>query len=366
MAAFIHSIATATPTTRYKQSDIGAAMIRMLRLEGEEAKHVEALYRATGIQYRHSVLPDFFSSHPTGLLSLSAHVQPPDTVTRNTYYLEQAPLLAAEACMQVLADYPASKITHLITVSCTGIGAPGPDISLIHQLGLPHDVHRLAINFMGCYAAITALKQAESIVSASPDASVLIASVELCSLHFQPTTVPDLLMANALFADGAAAVIINGIKDSSRSALLMMDFFCDLLPEGASDMSWMPGHFGFDMRLSSYIPDLLKGGMHTLTDRVRTAFGTTKHEDIQYAIHPGGRRILQALEEVLGTQKKHLEHSYRILREYGNMSSPTVLFVLKSLWTALEHEGTVEVPILSFAFGPGLTVESMLLEYRSH
>jgi predicted naringenin-chalcone synthase len=364
MPAYIHAIATATPAYRYRQLEICEAMVQMLRLNGEESVHLEALYRATGIQYRHSVLPDFFPTE-TPVLYHSADKQQPDTVERNNFYLRNAPLLASEACQKVLNSYPASNITHLITVSCTGIGAPGPDIALIELLGLPKEVHRLAINFMGCYAAITALKQAEAIVSANPDASVLIASVELCSLHFQRTTSPDLLMANALFADGAAAVIVRGNADPMRPTFLIQDFFCDLLPDGASDMSWMPGHFGFDMRLSSYIPDLLRGGVHALTHRVRSAFNTANQEDVHYAIHPGGRRILQVLEEVLGTQKQHLEHSYHILREYGNMSSPTVLFVLQRLSQALEQKASYRAPVVSFAFGPGLTVESMLLEYRS-
>lgn len=336
-------------------------MASVLDLNEEETTHIKALYRATGISNRYSVLPDYNSTGKGLLFTDCTTLEPqPDTVARNRFYLKEAPLLAAKAAVKVLTEKSRQSVTHLITVSCTGIGAPGPDIELVKLLQLPRDVHRLAINFMGCYAAITALKQAKAICEADKDAKVLVVALELCTLHFQKTKLPDLLMANALFADGAAAVVVEANPMESGLHLELQDFYCDLLPEGEGDMSWMPGHFGFDMRLSTYIPDLIQGGMHQLLKRVELAFELSPTLPLYYALHPGGKKILQVLQQLLNVDKEALSHSYSVLRQHGNMSSPTVLFVLESLLMELKTKAVEKGKVLSLAFGPGLTVESAL------
>jgi alpha-pyrone synthase len=183
--------------------------------------------------------------------------------------------------------------------------------------------------------------------------------IELCTLHFQKAKTQDHLLSNALFGDGAAALLISGKKYNTIN-LSMNRFFCDLAPEGKNDMAWHVGDFGFEMTLTSYIPGLIKGGISQLTHNLLNTLSLSV-EDIDYfAIHPGGRRILEAIEQALGLSKEDNRHAYEVLRYFGNMSSPTVLFVLKSIWSELTSADAGK-NILSFAFGPGLTLESMLL-----
>jgi predicted naringenin-chalcone synthase len=359
MSATIIALRTATPAYRYEQAALAQMMNRLLGFDADEAQRLQALYRASGIQTRYSVLPDYGQGEPL-LFPKTEDMEPvPDTVDRNRFYQHAAVELALKAA-KALPDPALKGISHLITVSCTGLSAPGPDIALIHGLNLDSGVHRLAINFMGCYAALTALKQAAAICRADPKAKILVVAVELCSLHFQKNKDEDALMANALFGDGAAALVVENQEDSQ--GLELHDFFCDLVPEGASDMTWMPGRQGFDMRLSAYVPELLEGGMATLLKRMKQHFPVG--EKPYLAIHPGGKRILQVLEQLMGRDHDDFAASYDILREFGNMSSPTVLFVLERLWKKLKAEQAAPGQILSFAFGPGLTIEAALLRWK--
>lgn len=360
MPVNITAIATASPDYCYHQVDLANLMIRLLGFQAEEANRLMALYRASGIEYRYSVLPDYGLGKPL-LFPDSVDLEPvPDTVLRNTFYQKAAVELGFKAAKK-LPEAALLGVTHLITVSCTGLSAPGPDIALIHALGLSPEVHRLAINFMGCYAAITALKQAAAISKSDPEAKILVVAIELCSLHFQKNKEEDALMANALFADGAAALVI---EQSDHGQIELVDFFCDLVPEGSDDMTWIPGRHGFDMRLSAYVPDLLKGGMEALLKRMQDRFQFDRQPYL--AIHPGGRRILQVIGQLMDRPKEDFASSYEVLKNFGNMSSPTVLFVLEHLKNRLEAEKASEGPIITFAFGPGLTIEAALLHWRAN
>ena len=375
MTSYISAIGTAVPDHRVAQGDIARFMAHTLQLDAAEEQRLLALYRASGIAYRHSVLPDYgrtegFSFFPNtpGLASF------PDIRQRMQVYQREAIRLSYAAAIRCLGQLPIdrSDITHLIYVSCTGMYAPGVDIALVHQLGLNTHVQRTAINFMGCYAAFNALKVADSIAKAQPDAKVLVVCTELCSIHFQKGRDEDTLLANALFADGAAAAVVSQDKSLNEVQLSMEQFYCDLAPEGQQDMAWHIGNFGFEMRLSSYVPKIIKKEIRQITHRLLQRLACTAmemEEDLlppvetsvdYYAIHPGGKRILKVIEEVLSLDKHDNRYAYRVLQQYGNMSSPTILFVLQALMndlTVADHDKQV----LGLAFGPGLTLESMLL-----
>ncbi len=372
MSSYISAIGTAVPDHQIAQSDIARFMANTLQLKANDRRRLLALYRASGIAYRHSVLADYGRTDNFTFFPNAPDLEPfPDIQQRMHLYQQEAIRLSYAAATNCLDQLPAlnrSEITHLIYVSCTGMYAPGVDIELIHQLGLNTHTQRTAVNFMGCYAAFNALKVADSIVRAYPEAKVLLVCTELCSIHFQKGTDEDTLLANALFADGSAAALVSHER-LSNVQLQMERFHCDLAPGGKKDMAWHIGNNGFEMRLSAYVPQIIKEEIKQITQRLleqlahsqQGAHPVSLETTIDYyAIHPGGKRILQVIEEVLSLEKQANHHAYQVLRQYGNMSSPTILFVLQSLIADL-GEADHNKRALGLAFGPGLTLESMLL-----
>lgn len=377
MPSLINAIGTAVPRHKIEQSSIVKFMTKAHQMDTEEAQRLQALYRASGIKYRHSVLPDFGLTQDFCFFPDNENMEPfPSIGQRMELYREEAlklSLQAVENCLDSQNIIQTKEITHLIMVSCTGMYAPGIDIELVNELELSGSVQRSCINFMGCYAAFNALKVADHIISAVPHAKVLVVCTELCTIHFQKKKDEDTLLANALFADGSAAVLLSNQVEEGKVQLALEQFYCNLAPEGKEDMAWHIGDFGFEMKLSAYVPEVIRKGIRQLTERLvsqlsleNTAFEEEERDKVAeyFAIHPGGKRILQVIEEQLGLSAEDNRYAYHILREFGNMSSPTILFVLKSLLndlTASDHDKQV----LSFAFGPGLTLESMLLRIRS-
>jgi predicted naringenin-chalcone synthase len=199
-------------------------------------------------------------------------------------------------------------------------------------------------------------------VRADPTARVLIVSVELCTLHFQKSHEEDHLVSNALFADGAAACLVLGQPLATATpSLALQAFHCGLAPEGVQDMAWHIGDFGFEMTLSGYVPALIEGGIGQLTSDLLKDLPVRREDIRHFALHPGGRKILEAIEQALGLSKHDNRYAYQVLRDYGNMSSATVLFVLRELLAAASPADN-GAPVLSCAFGPGLTMEALLLE----
>ncbi|MPR35403.1 type III polyketide synthase [Salmonirosea aquatica] len=370
--AYITAMGTAVPAHRFDQSRIADFMVRAMKLSGQDERRLRALYRSTRIDFRHSVLPDYGEERGTyTFYPNTPELEPFPTVQqRMIAYRQYAVGLAEAALRDCLAtqNIKPEEITHLITVSCTGMYAPGPDIELIGRLGLRSSVHRLAVNFMGCYGAFNGLKAASALVKADPEAKVLVVCVELCTLHFQKKNEEDHWLANALFADGAAAVLMEGKsrKDDSLEAsqkeyaLEIVDFACEVLPDGKDDMAWHISDFGFEMKLTSRVPEILRTGLSSVLERLTRAAGIRPDDVNLYAIHPGGRRILEVVEEVLGLTHEDNAAAYATLRDYGNMSSATILFVLKKLWE-LNHQSAGDY-IFASAFGPGLTAETALLK----
>ncbi|MEA5459567.1 type III polyketide synthase [Arcicella sp. LKC2W] len=358
--SFITAIGTAVPENCFPQMQIAEFMASALQMDEYNQRKLKALYRTTKIAQRHSVLTDYGKPYSEyQFYPQSPDLEPFPTISqRMIAYQTFALPLCLKAITNLNQDITHQGITHIITVSCTGMYAPGLDIEIIAFLNLDTTIQRTAINFMGCYGAFNGLKMADTICKANPEAKVLVVCVELCTLHFQKKMDEDFLLSNALFADGAAAVLIE--SKGQEKSLELRSFFCDLYFEGKQDMAWKVADFGFEMTLTSYIPKLVKNGIKSLIDRLLDKSGIANDDIDLYAMHPGGKAILEAIESSLEITKEDNKYAYEVLRDYGNMSSCTVLFVLNEILknTSDSDKGK---NILSCAFGPGLTLESMIL-----
>lgn len=362
--SFITSIGTANPPHQLSQAAIAEFMTHAMQLADDDARKLRILFRATGIDTRYSILEDYGKTDGFHFYENTRDMEPfPSTKRRLELYQRHALAVSLEAvaqCLSPLADFRKDSITHLIVVSCTGMYAPGLDIDLVKALGLSSNIERTSINFMGCYAAFNALKLANAACTSVSRAKALIVCTELCSIHFQKEATEDNLLANALFADGAAAVLVeSAVRDGLN--LQLESFQCELATEGEHDMTWTVGDLGFEMRLSSYVPEVVRSGIKSLTRSLLSKIHQNLPEITFFAIHPGGKKILEAIERELGLTKEQNKHAYEVLKKFGNMSSPTVLFVLKEVCKTLTGTDNGK-RILSFAFGPGLTLESMVLK----
>ncbi len=354
---FIHRIGLAVPPTSYTQEQALAQMLEILTLNAAEKRKFQMIYRNSGIDKRHTAMPNFFARFSTS--------PTPTIADRMKLFWQYAPPLCLEAVQNCLPpDFDKQQITHLLTVSCTGLAAPGLDILLLQQLQLPTTIYRTAINFMGCYAGFHALKHADLICKANPKAKVLIVGVELCSLHFQHLLDDDNTRANLLFADGAAAVLLsahaNELALPTQTAIQIHNFYAEVILQGEADMAWFLTPAAFQMRLSAYIPQLVEENIAELLAKALQKLAISKEQIQHWAIHPGGKTIVDKVAKVLELSPEKLAIPYQILKNYGNMSSVTMLFILQSIL----HNQPIKGNNYLFAagFGPGLTMESMVAE----
>ncbi|MBN2163249.1 MAG: type III polyketide synthase [Pontiellaceae bacterium] len=367
MKTYIHHIEPLLPRYSYRQDYARDRMVGWM--PGKRNRRlINGIYDHSGIDTRYSVLPDFGPHAEQRLFKEDAEgrIIEPTTGERNSYYRECAREMVVEAsrrAMEKAEGFSAADITHVVTVSCTGFYNPGPDLDLIKGLGLPKSTERYNIGFMGCYAAFPALRMAHQFCKARSDAVVLVVCLELCTLHLQFREEADSLLANSLFADGSAAVIVSARKPAAnRPALAIESFASALAPEGESEMAWEVGDRGFDIRLSTYVPGIIGSNITGIVDGVLENAPWSREEIGTWAVHPGGRSIVDRVEKELDLRPEQLEDSRETLRQYGNMSAVTVLFVLHRI---LNREGLDEThPICAMAFGPGLTIETALLEYQ--
>ena len=321
-----------------------------------EQRKIRFLYHQSGIEKRYSVLPDYScSTKEWKFYPQTEGLEPfPSLEQRMAIYHEQAALLSVAAIKDCLAHgCSAKEITHLITVSCTGMSAPGLDLQLMDLLDLDKNIFRTSINFMGCYAALHGLKIADTICKTDANAKVLIVCTELCTLHFQREATSDNITSSLLFGDGSAAVLLMPSKTEFLGAELT-SFYAEVVPKGRSDMAWELSSSGFLMTLSGYVPELIEEDFKAVVDRSLKQSGLGIEDITDWCMHPGGKRILQAIEGSVGLSKQALQPSYEVLRDYGNMSSASILFVLKKLLSDTSGKKN----IFAAAFGPGLTVET--------
>lgn len=350
-SAYINAIATAVPAHEV-HSRFDAFARR--QITDRRRALLDRMSQRSGIERRYSVLqPAHDPDDPVALdtAQLFRHGDFPDTAERMRIYDREAAPLAASAARR-LPPQDVARTTHLIITSCTGFAAPGIDLQLLSALDLPLTTQRTMVGFMGCYAAINALRLADAIVRADPDAVVLIASVELCTLHIQETDDLEVVLSFMLFGDGCAAALVTARPEGFR-----LDGFQTALMPAAEDLiTWHVGQKGFDMRLSGEVPAALSTALPGAVAELEPA---GKGSVDLWAVHPGGRSVLDAVERSLELPPEALEPSRGVLRDNGNMSSPSVLFVLSRMLEAAPSPGARG---LAMAFGPGLTAEGMRFE----
>jgi predicted naringenin-chalcone synthase len=355
----IVSIGTAVPENRHEQQKIFEFMSRVYAINEIEKRKLKFLYRHSGIQTRYSVLDDYsLPASEWKFFIPTENLEPfPSIEKRMKSFRENAAPLSLKAIDDCLANFKDQTITHLITVSCTGMSAPGLDLELIELLNLPATTWRTSINFMGCYAAIHALKLADAICRSDPNANVLIVCVELCTLHFQKKYNADNISSGILFSDGAAAILVTGNKGSE--GLNIDHFYSSVSFKSKQEMVWELSSSGFLLTLSGYIPELIEEDFNGIVSECLKGTSLSKEEITHWCIHPGGKKILEAVHNSLEFTNGQLQHCYDVLNEYGNMSSPTILFVLKRIQQDLNKNKRNN--IFGAAFGPGLTVETFVL-----
>lgn len=356
----IFSIATSVPPYQFDQHETVEKMIHVFSLDTEKAEKLRKLYHNSGIQTRYSVLSDFQKERKDWHFWNPVYPNKiPSTADRNKVYKKEAPKLAYEAADKALKIWGKnpSEITHVISVSCTGVAAPGIEFELMHSLGLNQNVNRLGINFMGCFGAFKGLNVAQAFAKENPSHRILLVCTELCSLHLQADQNIDNILANSLFSDGAAAVIVGSDPKKNEHPLWTIEKQAAAsIDNTLNKMGWEIGDQGFSMLLSPQVPVYL--GRHTAPFVSTLLNSQISVEDCMWAIHPGGKSIIQAIEKALLLQPPQTQASWNTLARFGNMSSATFLFVLEQLLEEKNHSKWT----VGLGFGPGLSMEGILLK----
>ena len=361
----IISIGTAVPQYGTKQNTILRFMQKAYHDDAASRK-LNILFSRSGINFRHSVIPDFGNENELPRL-FSENRSLPTIDERLRIYKECAVPLALEAIQNSLAKLKTTLagfgVTHLITVTCTGLYAPGLDAEIMEKLNLSGDIFHTSINFMGCNAAFPALKLGDLIAGTDEHARVLIVCVELCTLHFQPKNNDDNLLSNTIFGDGAAAVLL--IPDSEKNfshsgGLTINGFHSELLSGGKDLMAWNVTPTNFEMVLDAKVPEFIGREAEEIVAKAARKLNFRPEEIRKWAVHPGGKKILDVVKEHLHLEVVDLQPSYKVLADYGNMSSPTILFVLNEI---LEAGLQTRETVFAIGFGPGIGIETALLTY---
>lgn len=350
---------TAVPDHSIEQADSLEIMRTRTRLTRQIERLSNAIYQHSGVATRHSVILETSSGDHESRQSFFQFHDPTTLERMHRYERESVPL-ASKACQIAIqaSGLAPERVSQVVTVSCTGFFAPSLDLALIGQMGIPLTAGRTHIGFMGCHGLFNGLRVARAFTMADPEAVVLVCAVELCSLHHQYEWTTDKMVANALFADGAAAVV--GVADEMETPapnpLRLAASGSTIFPGSEFAMSWKVGDHGFEMTLSPETPRLIQENLRPWLEGWLAGQGLSVDQVGSWAVHPGGPRILQAFAESMGLPIQALDASYHILNRYGNMSSPTVAFVLERL-----RATGAPMPCVAVGFGPGLTTEAALL-----
>ena len=357
--AFLHAIATATPAVSIDEMDSMALANNLVSLTTDQERTTNAIYRKSGVGQRHSVILDEPSGPVESRQSFynqagSGDPDGPSMRDRMEMYEQKAPPLARQSADVALAraGVRTDAIGNLVTVSCTGFAAPGWDVALVRDVLHP-GVERTHVGFMGCHGSFNGLRVASSLTRSS-SAPVLMTSTELCTIHHRYQWEPETTVANALFADGSGSVVLSPERDGAVARYIGSQ--SRLQPGTEQDMSWKLGNHGFVMTLSIEVPIVIGRELRPWLDDWLATHDLSVGDVAGWAIHPGGPRILAVAAETLKLNRHDLRFSYDVLRENGNMSSSTVLFILERMI------GEVQGPVVALGFGPGLTFEAMLLE----
>ncbi len=361
MSFQIRGIGTAVPEHRMSQTEAAYLAHEVICRSDQERRLLSVLYRKAGVENRFMALPhrialDWLKPRETPDEIVAGTTLGPTTGERMKFYAEHATPLAVNAARSALsaAKTRPQEITHLITVSCTGFHAPGVDFGLIHELGLRPTTQRIQVGFMGCHGAINGLRVAHAL-AADPSARVLLCAVELCSLHYRFQWDPERIVANALFGDGAAAVVGDGAASEKTEEWRVQATGSCLLPNSNEAMTWNVGDHGFEMTLDARVPALIQEHLRPWLTEWLASHGLSLADIRSWAIHPGGPKILQGAEDSLELGPSATAVSREVLAQHGNMSSPTVLFILDRM-----RQANAPRPCVALGFGPGLFAEAAL------
>jgi prepilin-type processing-associated H-X9-DG protein len=355
---------TAVPAASANQAVALEIARKMCCKTPEQETWLPAVYGGSGIERRHLA---FDQALVDDLLHGTTHTRSiflpkgtpedrgPTTAQRMAHYAEQAGALALRASRQALerSGLSPGDITHLVTVSCTGFRAPGVDVELIKGLGLPATTQRTHLGFMGCHGALNGLRVARALTGSDPAARVLLSATELCVIHYHYNWDPQKMIANALFADGSAALV--GAAEATADAWRVVASEACLFPDSEDAMTWSVGNHGFAMTLSKRVPGLIAAHLRPWMEKWLAGQGVALRDVASWAIHPGGPRILEAAEEALGLPREATRVAREVFAAHGNMSSPTVLFIVDELCRRQAPR-----PCVALAFGPGLAAEATL------
>jgi len=328
------------------------------------ARNLQQLGVRTGINTRYFVSNDANKKREDWVdLSKDFPETVPGMSFRNKLYMENAPKLAIQACKKAVEDWGGnvSDITHVISISCTGVMAPGIEFHVMNELKLNRTVQRLGINLMGCFGAFRGIATAKAIAKENPKNRILVVCVEVCSIHFQAEMTLETFIGNALFADGAAAIVVGDQPKNEEHTLWELAESASLIVENTTeDMTWQASDKGFVMKLSHKIPDSIKKAVPDFVSNLID--GRCDTEQCGWAVHPGGSAIIKGIEDALKLQKWQTECSWDILRDYGNMSSVTFLFILDHLQKKGKQPQQQSPWTVGLGFGPGLALEGVLLK----
>lgn len=357
-------IATASPPYKVLQVKVAEELKKRMTGRPAVAKMIDAASNHSGIDSRYFVLPDADDSEENKFYSSDGNYIKPSTKIRMKEYEKWSLALTEEAVEKLLknVEFDSSKINRLITISCTGFFAPGLDYNLIEKFQLPPTVKRTNIGFMGCAASLIGFNSVlEAMVNSNEKGNTLLVSVELCSLHLQTEATKDNILANMIFADGAAAVLFSSLESMKHKAKLEFLKTNSFMFKNSSDfMGWKIGDFGFEMILSSELPKIILEEAVPVLKKIFESCGIKQNEIKHWALHPGGRAILDSLQTGLGLNDDEMLPSRNVLKNYGNMSSASILFVLKEIFNtrAIKRNDIV----CAIAFGPGLSMEVALMK----
>jgi predicted naringenin-chalcone synthase len=338
--------------------ELASVLTDLMQLNDEEAWILEKIYKNSAIEKRYSVVPDIL--HPKKrFCSSTRELRSVGMSERNETYKKAAPPLAEKAAKQALQHWsrPPSDITHVISVSCTGVISPGIEYYLARQLELDKSTSLLGINFMGCFGAFKALKVATKIAKDNPKNRILLVCTELCTLHFKPHGDIESIVVQSLFADGSAAIILGAEPNNKETPLFAItgdqsSFIHDTM----EDMTWDAGDEGFDMTLTRRVPTLISEHIAHFTKQL--AGHAMPYSQYEWAIHPGGKSIVETIEKTMCLDRSQTQSSWNVLQQFGNLSSATILYVLDDI--AKRKDSKEE--IIGLGFGPGLCIEGLLLK----
>ncbi|GAB4508308.1 MAG: type III polyketide synthase [Anaerolineae bacterium] len=344
------ALGTQVPAARYSQQAVAEHITALQDLSDRRARAIHAIYDRAGVGFRHFVVPrDYFA-------------EPRSTQARNDLYMQEAVPLGEAAIQAALrdTDYTVHDIDDFIVVSCTGISTPGLDLHLAGRMGMRPDLRRTCVLGMGCYGAFPAVNRASEAVRAHPERRALVLCVELCSLHIQMDQTSEDVVSSALFADGAAAVLLGGAGHSAcLPRVIGAATACDYTT--LEHMSFSLTDHGFRMYLSSYVPDLLSSQVKGFVEGFLADHGLSRQEVRLWGIHPGSSKVVDYVQAQLGLSDTQVEPSHDVLHHYGNMSSTTILFVLENIIRCQQPQSGDYGVLL--AFGPGLTMEALLVQW---